>query len=165
VMALRLEFAGQHHPVGREIERIWETGVKRCVRLINAGRKAGSIPPGPPRPGDGTGVAGRARGSRDRTRRTYASRRAPGRTCRCGGAGDRQPSSRGDAIPTSAASTTNGDTDSRQVGSTRGTKVEPRSPVLERASDAPAVLAASSRAFRGAFASRRRHPGPQEPRR
>lgn len=48
VMALRMEFAGQDHPVGRETERIWETGVKRCVRLINAGRKAGSIPPGPP---------------------------------------------------------------------------------------------------------------------
>jgi AcrR family transcriptional regulator len=48
VMALRLEFAGQDHPVGREIERIWETGVKRCVKLISAGRKAGSIPSGPP---------------------------------------------------------------------------------------------------------------------
>ena len=48
VMALRLEFAGQDHPVGHEIERIWETGVKRCIKLINAGRKAGSIPPGPP---------------------------------------------------------------------------------------------------------------------
>jgi AcrR family transcriptional regulator len=48
VMALRMEFAGQDHPVGREIERIWETGVKRCVRLINLGSKAGSIPPGPP---------------------------------------------------------------------------------------------------------------------
>jgi AcrR family transcriptional regulator len=48
VMALRLEFAGQDHPVGCEIERIWETGVKRCVKLIGAGRKAGSIPPGPP---------------------------------------------------------------------------------------------------------------------
>jgi len=48
VTALRLEFAGQDHPVGRATERIWETGVKRCVRLINAGRKAGSIPPGPP---------------------------------------------------------------------------------------------------------------------
>lgn len=47
VMALRLEFAGQDHPVGREIERIWETGVKRCVKLISAGRKAASIPPGP----------------------------------------------------------------------------------------------------------------------
>ena len=48
VMALRLEFAGQDHPVGRETERIWESGVRRCVRLINAGRRAGSIPPGPP---------------------------------------------------------------------------------------------------------------------
>lgn len=48
VMALRMEFAGQDHPVGREIERISDTLVKRCVRLINAGRKAGSIPPGPP---------------------------------------------------------------------------------------------------------------------
>lgn len=48
VMALRMEFAGQDHPVGREIERISETLIKRCVRLINAGRKAGSIPPGPP---------------------------------------------------------------------------------------------------------------------
>jgi hypothetical protein len=42
-----LEFAGQDHPVGREIERIWESGVRRCVRLIDAGRKAGSIPPEP----------------------------------------------------------------------------------------------------------------------
>jgi len=48
VMALRLEFSGRDHPVGGRIERIWETGVKRCVQLINAGRKAGSIPPGPP---------------------------------------------------------------------------------------------------------------------
>jgi AcrR family transcriptional regulator len=48
VMALRLEFAGQDHPVGHETERIWETGVKRCVRLVNAARKTGSIPPGPP---------------------------------------------------------------------------------------------------------------------
>jgi AcrR family transcriptional regulator len=48
VMALRLEFAGQSHPVAREIERIWETGVKRCAKLVHAGRKANSIPPGPP---------------------------------------------------------------------------------------------------------------------
>ena len=48
VIALRIEFSGQDHPVGREIERISETGVRRCVRLINAGRRAGSIPPGPP---------------------------------------------------------------------------------------------------------------------
>jgi AcrR family transcriptional regulator len=48
VMALRLEFAGQDHPVGHQTERIWEGGVKRCAKLVNAGRKAGSIPPGPP---------------------------------------------------------------------------------------------------------------------
>lgn len=48
VMALRLEFSGQDHRVGREIERIWETGVRRFMRLIKAGRRAGSIPPGPP---------------------------------------------------------------------------------------------------------------------
>jgi AcrR family transcriptional regulator len=48
VMALRMEFSGQDHPVGREIERVTEGGVKRCVRLINAGRRDGSILPGPP---------------------------------------------------------------------------------------------------------------------
>jgi AcrR family transcriptional regulator len=48
VMALRVEFSGQDHPVGREIERISETGVGRAARLINRGRRDGSIPPGPP---------------------------------------------------------------------------------------------------------------------
>jgi AcrR family transcriptional regulator len=48
VMALRVEFSGQDHPVGRELERISETGVKRVARLIEAGRRDGSIPPGPP---------------------------------------------------------------------------------------------------------------------
>jgi AcrR family transcriptional regulator len=48
VMALRVEFSGQDHPVGREIERISEAGVKRVARLIDAGRKTGSIRPGPP---------------------------------------------------------------------------------------------------------------------
>ena len=48
VMALRVEFSGQDHPVGRELERISETGVKRVARLIDAGRRDGSIPPGPP---------------------------------------------------------------------------------------------------------------------
>jgi AcrR family transcriptional regulator len=47
-IALRLEFSGQDHPVGREVERATATLVKRCVRLINAGRRMGSIPPGPP---------------------------------------------------------------------------------------------------------------------
>jgi AcrR family transcriptional regulator len=48
VMALRLEFTGHDHPVGREIERVSRTLIKRCARLITAGRRAGSIPPGPP---------------------------------------------------------------------------------------------------------------------
>jgi AcrR family transcriptional regulator len=47
VMALRVEFSGHDHPVGREIERIYETGVKRVSRLISAGRRNGSIPLGP----------------------------------------------------------------------------------------------------------------------
>ena len=47
-IALRMEFNGRDHPVGREVERISATLVKRLVRLINAGRKDGSIPPGPP---------------------------------------------------------------------------------------------------------------------
>jgi len=47
VMALRLEFSGQDHPVGRELERIAESAVKRCARLIGKGRAEGSIPPGP----------------------------------------------------------------------------------------------------------------------
>jgi AcrR family transcriptional regulator len=47
-MALRLEFSDQDHPIGREVERISETLVRRCTRLIKAGREEGSIPPGPP---------------------------------------------------------------------------------------------------------------------
>lgn len=47
-IALKLEFSGQDHPVGREVKRVSETLVKRCSRLIDAGRAAGSIPPGPP---------------------------------------------------------------------------------------------------------------------
>lgn len=48
MMALRVEFSGQDHPVGREIHRISRTLVKRCASLIEAGRRNGSIPPGPP---------------------------------------------------------------------------------------------------------------------
>ncbi len=47
-MALRLEFSGRDHPVGREVERVSEGLIRRCTRLINAGRREGSIPPGPP---------------------------------------------------------------------------------------------------------------------
>ncbi len=48
VMALRVEFSSNDHPVGREIQRIYETGIRRVARLVTAGRRDGSIPPGPP---------------------------------------------------------------------------------------------------------------------
>ena len=47
-IALRLEFSGQDHPVARQLEQVSESLVKRCARLINAGRRAGTIPAGPP---------------------------------------------------------------------------------------------------------------------
>jgi AcrR family transcriptional regulator len=47
-VALRLEFAGQEHPLGRELQRISAALLKRCTRLIVNGRKEGSLPPGPP---------------------------------------------------------------------------------------------------------------------
>ena len=47
-MALRVEFSGRDHPISRELERVQAGLVKRLVRLINAGRSVGSIPPGPP---------------------------------------------------------------------------------------------------------------------
>ena len=47
-MALRLEFSGQDHPVGRRLEQVADSLVKRCTRLIRAGRRNGTIPPGPP---------------------------------------------------------------------------------------------------------------------
>ena len=48
VMALRVEFSGQDHPVGRGIARVSDGGAKRVARLIDAGRRMGTIPPGPP---------------------------------------------------------------------------------------------------------------------
>jgi AcrR family transcriptional regulator len=47
-IALRVEFSGQDEPVGRELERVMGTAIKRIARLIQAGRRDGSIPPGPP---------------------------------------------------------------------------------------------------------------------
>jgi AcrR family transcriptional regulator len=48
VMALRVEFSGQDHPVGREIERVMSGAIERITRLIRSGRRDGSVPPGPP---------------------------------------------------------------------------------------------------------------------
>ncbi|MEU0372188.1 TetR/AcrR family transcriptional regulator [Streptomyces sp. NPDC006283] len=47
-IALRLEFTGQDHPVGREIELAYQELVERCADLVQAGREAGSIADGPP---------------------------------------------------------------------------------------------------------------------
>lgn len=47
-VTLRLEFPGQDHPVGRAVEEGYEQLVEMCVPLIEAGREAGSIPPGLP---------------------------------------------------------------------------------------------------------------------
>lgn len=46
--ALRLEFSGQDHPVGREVERSYALLVDECARLIRDGRGRDSIPAGPP---------------------------------------------------------------------------------------------------------------------
>lgn len=62
-MALRLEFSGQDHPVGRELERVSEALVKRCARLIAAGRRGGSIPPGPPARAVATALVGAIEGA------------------------------------------------------------------------------------------------------
>jgi AcrR family transcriptional regulator len=47
-MALRLEFSGQDHPVGRHLEQISDGLLERCTRLVKAGRRTGAIPAGPP---------------------------------------------------------------------------------------------------------------------
>jgi AcrR family transcriptional regulator len=46
--ALRVEFSDRNHPLAREIARVQAGLVKRLARLIAAGRRTGSIPPGPP---------------------------------------------------------------------------------------------------------------------
>jgi len=46
--ALRLEFAGRKHPIGRAVEEGYALLVDDCRRLIEAGRRAGAIPAGPP---------------------------------------------------------------------------------------------------------------------
>jgi AcrR family transcriptional regulator len=47
-IALRLEFSGLDHPVGRHLEQVYDSLLERCTGLIGAGRSAGTIPAGPP---------------------------------------------------------------------------------------------------------------------
>lgn len=48
MMALRVEFAGRDHPVGQAVQDITEELERRFAGVIAAGRRDGSIPPGPP---------------------------------------------------------------------------------------------------------------------
>jgi AcrR family transcriptional regulator len=48
MMTLRIEFSGKDDPVGRRLYEGLEAVVKYCAQLIEAGRKEGSIPAGPP---------------------------------------------------------------------------------------------------------------------
>ena len=47
MMALRVEFAGRDHPVGKAVTEIGKDLVRRFAALITAGRHDGSIPAGP----------------------------------------------------------------------------------------------------------------------
>lgn len=47
-IGLRLEFTGQDHPVGHEVERNYDLLTRRCEILIKAGRDDGTIPEGEP---------------------------------------------------------------------------------------------------------------------
>jgi AcrR family transcriptional regulator len=48
MMALRVEFDGREHPVGTRVAEIGRDLALRFAALITAGRRDGSIPPGPP---------------------------------------------------------------------------------------------------------------------
>ncbi|MFB7369724.1 TetR/AcrR family transcriptional regulator [Streptomyces sp. NPDC056222] len=47
-VALRLEFAGQDHPIGHQVETGYRQLLDLCTGYIEAGRAAGTIPAGPP---------------------------------------------------------------------------------------------------------------------
>ena len=103
-VALRLEFSGHDHPVGRQLARISDGLLTRCARLISAGRRAGTIPAGPPPRAVALAFIGAVEGTRDRARRAGAPRRGAGgarsrRRARAGlcpgrgpGSGARRPS-------------------------------------------------------------------------
>lgn len=48
MMTLRVEFAGQDHPVGRAITEVTDRLDADCAELVASGRRSGAIPPGPP---------------------------------------------------------------------------------------------------------------------
>jgi AcrR family transcriptional regulator len=48
MIVLRVEFAGDDHPVARRLREVERRLATDCARLITAGRRSGAIPPGPP---------------------------------------------------------------------------------------------------------------------
>ncbi|WP_207950211.1 TetR family transcriptional regulator [Nocardioides ochotonae] len=48
MLTLRVEFAGQDHPVGRGMAQTYEQLEREWAALVSAGRRNGSIPAGPP---------------------------------------------------------------------------------------------------------------------
>lgn len=62
-MALRVEFGNRDHPLGRELDRVHAGLLARVVRLIHAGRRAGSLPPGPPARAVALGLIGALEGA------------------------------------------------------------------------------------------------------
>jgi AcrR family transcriptional regulator len=47
---LRVEFAGDDHPVARRLRQVERQLLADCARLVTAGRRIGAFPPGPPAP-------------------------------------------------------------------------------------------------------------------
>ena len=62
-MALRVEFGGTDHPIGRTLDRVSESLVQRLAKLVRAGRRDGSIPPGPPARAVALALAGALEGA------------------------------------------------------------------------------------------------------
>jgi AcrR family transcriptional regulator len=62
-MALRMEFSGRDHPIGRRLEDVQDSLAERCARLVSAGRRQGSIPPGPPAKAVGRALVGAIEGT------------------------------------------------------------------------------------------------------
>lgn len=62
-MALRLEFGGTDHPIGRELDRVSAALVTRCARLVSAGRRDGAVPAGPPARAVALGLVGALEGA------------------------------------------------------------------------------------------------------
>jgi AcrR family transcriptional regulator len=48
MVTLRVEFSGRDHPVGRRLRSVERGLVADCAEVVEAGRRQGSIPPGPP---------------------------------------------------------------------------------------------------------------------